>query len=110
MILTLLVGAVALITQAATSALGDPGILVSTLLLLTLGNAASGGAIPVPFLPDGLRQVAGLLPPGAAVRALQEAAAIPDAAAGPADRGERASSDESLLRSLGRPRWTRRWE
>lgn len=78
-VLTLLVAAVALFTQAATSALGDPGILVSTLLLLTLGNAASGGAIPVPFLPDGLRQIAGLLPPGAAVRALQDAAAFPQA-------------------------------
>lgn len=81
-ILTLLVTAVALLTQAATSALGDPGILVSTLLLLTLGNAASGGAIPVPFLPDGLRQVAGLPPPGAAVRALRNAAAFPAADAG----------------------------
>lgn len=76
-VLTLLVAAVALFTQAVTSLLGDPGILVSTLLLLTLGNAAGGGAVPVPFLPDGLRQAAGFLPPGAAVRLLQDAAAFP---------------------------------
>lgn len=77
-VLALLVGAVALTTQAATAALGDPGVLVATLGLLTLGNAAGGGAIPVAFLPAGLRQVAELLPPGAAVRALQNAA-FPDA-------------------------------
>jgi hypothetical protein len=78
-VLALLVGAVALITQAATTALGDPGILVATLGLLTLGNATSGGAIPVPFLPGGLRQIAEYLPPGAAVRALADAGAFPDA-------------------------------
>lgn len=76
-VLTLLVAAVALATQAATSMLGDPGILLATLLLLTLGNAVSGGAIPIPFLPDGLRQLAPLLPPGAAVNAIQDAGAFP---------------------------------
>ena len=78
-ILILLVAAVALFTQAVTTVLGDAGILVATLLLLTLGNAASGGAIPVAFLPAGLREIAELLPPGAAVRALQDASAFPQA-------------------------------
>ncbi len=82
-VLTLLVAAVAAVTQAATAALGDAGVLVATLGMLTLGNATSGGAIPVAFLPTGLRQVAEYLPPGAAVRALQNASAFPDAAGTP---------------------------
>lgn len=80
-ILILLALVTALVTQGFTALLGDPGILVSTLLLVILGNATSGGAVPASFLPSGFRWLSPLLPPGAATEALNEVAYFdPDAA------------------------------
>lgn len=73
-ILVLLALAVALVTMSFTRLLSDPGIALSTILLVILGNAASGGAVSAYFLPDGFRQLSPWMPPGAATRALADVA------------------------------------
>ncbi len=73
-ILALLAGAAGVLTMLFTRYLGDPGIALSTLLVVILGNATSGGAVPAAFLPDGFRQISPLLPPGAATNALRDIA------------------------------------
>jgi hypothetical protein len=45
---------------------------VATLLLLTVGNSTSGATIGVVLLPRLARIVSGLLPPGAAIRAVAD--------------------------------------
>jgi hypothetical protein len=74
-----LAGALALLTAAAAFTttllgtwLGPLGIPVATLLLLTVGNSTSGATIGVALLPGPARIVSGLLPPGAAVRAVAD--------------------------------------
>jgi hypothetical protein len=57
--------------MALTALLGDPGIVVATLVLVILGNATSGGVVAASFLPGGFRQLSPLLPPGAATTALR---------------------------------------
>ena len=52
--------------------LGPLGVPVATLLLLTVGNSTSGATIGVVLLPYPARIVSGLLPPGAAVRAVAD--------------------------------------
>jgi hypothetical protein len=69
-ILVVLALATALVTMSLTALLGDPGIVVATLLLVILGNATSGGAVSAYFLPGGFRQLSPALPPGAATKAL----------------------------------------
>jgi hypothetical protein len=69
-ILVLLALATALATMSLTALLGDVGIVVATLLLVTLGNATSGGVVPAWFLPGGFRQLSPALPPGAATQAM----------------------------------------
>jgi hypothetical protein len=69
-ILVLLALATGLVTMALTALLGDPGIVVATLLLVILGNATSGGVVAASFLPGGFRQLSPVLPAGAATQAL----------------------------------------
>jgi hypothetical protein len=72
-----LVGLLAL-SVGATSALvlraiGSAGTFVTSLGLVILGNATSTGNLPAEYLPPWLQPLAGVLPPGVAVRALRGA-------------------------------------
>lgn len=69
-ILVLLALATGLVTMSFTALLGDPGIVLATLLLVILGNATSGGVVSAYFLPGGYRQLSPALPPGATTEAL----------------------------------------
>jgi hypothetical protein len=69
-ILVLLALATAAVTMSLAALLGDPGIVLATLLLVILGNATSGGVVSASFLPGGFRQLGPVLPAGAAIRAL----------------------------------------
>jgi hypothetical protein len=68
--LILLSAASAFATKALGAWLGPPGIGLSVLILTTLGNATSGATIGVNLLPGWAQAVSGILPPGAAVRAV----------------------------------------
>ncbi|MFJ6946444.1 hypothetical protein ACISU4_17635 [Streptomyces wuyuanensis] len=70
--LTLLSAAAAFATKLLGTYLGPVGIPVATLLLLTVGNATSGATTGADLLPAAARAVSGLLPPGAAVRAITD--------------------------------------
>nr|WP_168514725.1 hypothetical protein [Streptomyces sp. S1D4-11]QIZ00280.1 hypothetical protein HEP87_48760 [Streptomyces sp. S1D4-11] len=70
--LALLAAAAAFTTKLLGTWLGPVGIPVATLLLLTVGNSTSGAAIGVVLLPGLARFVSGLLPPGAAIRAVAD--------------------------------------
>ncbi|WP_392966244.1 hypothetical protein [Streptomyces sp. LN245] len=70
--LALLAAAAAFTTKLLGTWLGPLGIPVATLLLLTVGNSTSGATTGVALLPDPARIVSGLLPPGAAVRAVAD--------------------------------------
>jgi hypothetical protein len=54
--------------------LGAAGTFVTSVGLLILGNATSTGNLPAEYLPGWLAPLAGVLPPGVAVRALRGAA------------------------------------
>ncbi|MGX5654055.1 hypothetical protein ACWKWC_04715 [Geodermatophilus nigrescens] len=61
---------------ASTAALvlrliGSAGTFVTSVGLLILGNATSTGNLPAEYLPGWLQPLAGILPPGVAVRALR---------------------------------------
>ncbi|WP_327685656.1 hypothetical protein [Streptomyces sp. NBC_00467] len=70
--LTLLAAAAAFTTKFLGTALGPVGLPVTTLLLLTVGNATSGAVIGADLLPAPARIISALLPPGAAVRAIND--------------------------------------
>ncbi|MGX5185459.1 hypothetical protein ACWKT5_22215 [Streptomyces avermitilis] len=70
--LALLAAAAAFATKLLGTWLGPVGVPVATLLLLTVGNSTSGATIGVTLLPGLARIVSGLLPPGAAVRAIAD--------------------------------------
>jgi hypothetical protein len=70
--LALLTAAAAFTTMLLGTWLGVLGVPVATLLLLTVGNATSGATTGVVLLPGLARIVSGLLPPGAAVRAVAD--------------------------------------
>ncbi|MFD0582305.1 hypothetical protein [Dactylosporangium darangshiense] len=70
--LALLAASAAFTTMLLGTWLGPLGIPVATLLLLTVGNSTSGATIGVVLLPGPARIVSGLLPPGAAVRAVAD--------------------------------------
>jgi hypothetical protein len=83
-ILVLLALATGLVTMSFTALLGDPGIVLATLLLVILGNATSGGVVAAYFLPGGYRQLSPALPPGATTEALRRVDYFdPGAAFGP---------------------------
>ena len=69
-VLSLLAVAVSLSTLAITSIIGPMGVIVSTLLFTTLGNATSGATISAHLLPPVLATVGQALPPGAAFGAV----------------------------------------
>ncbi len=58
---------------------GKLGVPVASILLLTLGNATSGGTLPVSFLPPWLAPLAHFMPPAAAVQGLRGASYFHDA-------------------------------
>ncbi|MBQ0903085.1 hypothetical protein [Micromonospora sp. U21] len=70
--LALLAAATAFTTKLLGTWLGPIGVPVATLLLLTVGNSTSGAAIGADLLPAPARIVSGLLPPGAAIRAVTD--------------------------------------
>ncbi|PZE84138.1 hypothetical protein DEI91_09590 [Curtobacterium sp. MCBD17_032] len=72
-VLALLAVAVSLSTLAVTALLGPIGVVVSTLVFTTLGNATSGATVSTHLLPPLLSAVGGALPPGAAFGAVTAA-------------------------------------
>ncbi|MEU7107438.1 ABC transporter permease [Streptomyces sp. NPDC046215] len=50
---------------------GAAGAGLASVVLLTLGNATSGGVMPAPYLPGWLHPLSDVLPVGAGVRAIQ---------------------------------------
>jgi len=73
----LLVGLLALAVAAPAAlvlrAVGSAGTFLTSLGLVILGNASSTGNLPAEYLPPWLEPLAGILPPGVAVRALRGA-------------------------------------
>lgn len=68
--LILLSAASAFTTKALGAWLGPAGIALAVLSLTTIGNATSGATIGVDLLPGWAQAVSAKLPPGAAVRAV----------------------------------------
>jgi hypothetical protein len=58
---------------AAQATLGLPGTGLAALVLILVGNAASGGPVPTALLPDGYRPLSDWLPNGAIIHALRAA-------------------------------------
>ncbi|UQX04678.1 ABC transporter permease [Streptomyces sp. RerS4] len=58
-------------TMAIVKWTGSAGAAIASVVLLILGNATSGGIMPASYLPGWLHPLAGVLPVGAGVRALQ---------------------------------------
>ncbi|QMU73765.1 ABC transporter permease [Streptacidiphilus sp. P02-A3a] len=58
-------------TMALARLLGAAGVSVSSVLLLILGNASSGGILPAAYLPGWLHPLHAVLPVGVGVRAIQ---------------------------------------
>ncbi|WP_406387431.1 hypothetical protein [Streptomyces sp. NBC_00887] len=72
LILALLAASAAFTTTLLGTLLGPIGLPITTLVLLTVGNATSGAVIGADLLPAGARAISALLPPGAAVRAIAD--------------------------------------
>ena len=70
--LTLLSASVAFTTKAFGAWLGAPGIGLAVLVLTTVGNAVSGATIGYDLLPPWGQAISTILPPGAAVRAVND--------------------------------------
>ncbi|MFF0152160.1 hypothetical protein [Micromonospora sp. NPDC005203] len=68
--LILLSAASAFTTKALGAWLGPAGIALAVLTLTTIGNATSGATIGIDLLPGWAQAISGKLPPGAAVRAV----------------------------------------
>jgi hypothetical protein len=81
-VLALLAVAVSLSTLAITALLGPMGVVVSTLVFTTLGNATSGATVSTHLLPPFLAAVGGALPPGAAFGAVTAASYFDGAGVG----------------------------
>ncbi|MGW3664785.1 hypothetical protein [Streptomyces sp. NPDC005141] len=71
-VLALLAASAAFTTKLLGTLLGPIGLPITTLVLLTVGNATSGAVIGANLLPAGARAISALLPPGAAVRAIAD--------------------------------------
>ncbi|MEU1404991.1 ABC transporter permease [Streptomyces sp. NPDC005728] len=82
-VICVVVGLLAWASAAAAGLLlrvfGPLGMPVASVVLLILGNAASGGILPATFLPAWLSPLASVMPPAAAVRGLRGAAYFHDA-------------------------------
>jgi hypothetical protein len=68
--LALLAAAAAFATNLLSAYFGPLGVPVATLVLLTVGNATSGATVGADLLPGLAHAISGVLPPGAAVRAI----------------------------------------
>ncbi|RPK32880.1 hypothetical protein EES40_36285 [Streptomyces sp. ADI93-02] len=69
-IVTLLAGAVGSATVALIRTFGAVGAPLSSIFMLIVGNATSGGVLPPSFLPSWLQPLAFVMPSGVGVRAL----------------------------------------
>ncbi|MEV7685326.1 ABC transporter permease [Streptomyces bungoensis] len=69
-IVTLLAGAVGAATVALIRVFGSIGAPLSSIFMLIMGNASSGGVLPPSFLPGWLQPLASVMPAGVGVRAL----------------------------------------
>ncbi|MFF7334975.1 ABC transporter permease [Streptomyces sp. NPDC090306] len=70
-IVALIAAAVGGTTMAFVRLFGKAGMSLASVVLLTFGNATSGGTLPPAYLPDWLKPLSGILPGGVGVRALQ---------------------------------------
>jgi len=61
-----------LFIAALQSVVGLPGTLLAAIAFVFVGNAISGGSVPIGFLPGGFRQVAPWLPNNAIVRGVRD--------------------------------------
>jgi hypothetical protein len=61
-----------LFVAAIQAVVGLPGTGLAALAFIFVGNAISGGSVPVDFLPNGFRQIAPWLPNGAIVRGVRD--------------------------------------
>ena len=77
-LVALLASAVAATAALVLRAVGSAGTFVTSFGLVILGNATSTGNLPAEYLPPWLQPLAGVLPPGVAVRALRGAAYFAD--------------------------------
>ena len=77
-LVALLASAVAATAALVLRAVGSAGTFVTSFGLVILGNATSTGNLPAEYLPPWLQPLAGVLPPGVAVRALRGAAYFGD--------------------------------
>ncbi|MEU3509646.1 ABC transporter permease [Streptomyces longwoodensis] len=70
-VVALMAAAVGGTTMAFMRLFGKAGMSLAAVVLLTFGNATSGGTLPTAYLPDWLYPLSGILPVGVGVRALQ---------------------------------------
>ena len=75
-VLSLLMFALGLTVQGITRVIGIPGLPISAIFFVMIGNAASGAAVHPLLLGDGWRQLSPLIPTGAATRAVLDVAAF----------------------------------
>jgi hypothetical protein len=61
-----------LFVAALQAVVGLPGTALAAVAFIFVGNAVSGGSVPIGFLPDGFRQVAPWLPNNAIIRATRD--------------------------------------
>ncbi|MET7495534.1 ABC transporter permease [Streptomyces sp900116325] len=69
-LVALMAGAVAAATILLIRIFGPVGVLLSSIFMIVMGNASSGGVLPPEFLPGWLKPLASVMPPGVGVRAL----------------------------------------
>lgn len=61
-----------LLVAALQGVVGLPGTALAAVALIFVGNAASGGSVPVGFLPGGFREIAPWLPNNAIIRGARD--------------------------------------
>jgi hypothetical protein len=61
-----------LFVAALQAVVGLPGTALAAIAFIFVGNAISGGSVPIGFLPDGFRQIAPWLPNNAIVRGARD--------------------------------------
>jgi hypothetical protein len=61
-----------LFVAALQAVVGLPGTALAAVAFIFVGNAVSGGSVPIGFLPDGFRQIAPWLPNNAIVRGARD--------------------------------------
>ncbi|MFB7651580.1 MULTISPECIES: ABC transporter permease [unclassified Streptomyces] len=70
-VVALIAAAVGGTTMAFMRLFGKAGMSLASVVLLTFGNATSGGTLPAAYLPNWLQPLSEILPVGVGVRALQ---------------------------------------